>query len=178
MMRQRVSPGLRAHTHPQPQPKENLSPEMKRRLRDEYVGFGGTPNKVSLLVVSVQAECSIVERQGFGPQGTSYTQKSSIRSLCLGGCLKGGGAHKVALARLHGLPAEDLRADTRAKFARCPTPRCCAGHGQQLLSVDKCCHFSAGGGQQNHGRYLSTLTSVSTHQEEHRPAFCATDTEP
>eukprot|EP00967_Tisochrysis_lutea_P054618 scaffold68362_cov20-Tisochrysis_lutea.AAC.1 len=48
-----------AHTHTythnqhplrcvQPKKKEdNMSPEMKKRLREEYVGLGGTPNKVS-----------------------------------------------------------------------------------------------------------------------------------
>ena len=45
----------------QPTPKSEVSPEMKKKLRDEYLGFGGAPNQVSAAshLLRHEASCSL-----------------------------------------------------------------------------------------------------------------------
>ena len=46
----------------QPTPKSEPSADMKRRMREEYLGLGGSPNKVRdgwhFVVVAVSSSCS------------------------------------------------------------------------------------------------------------------------
>eukprot|EP00955_Chlamydomonas_euryale_P086495 364218-Chlamydomonas_euryale.AAC.15 len=99
-----------------------MSPEMKKKLRQEYLGLGGSTNTVSRARVPVGAETPVAGisrnwnwRAGWG---RTYIGQSLV-------------SHPRALAPA---PAHCRRG--RSPRPRCPPARCRrAGHGRQLFPV-------------------------------------------